>query len=255
MLCTYQGRRVACGALPAGWECGEMDRLFRFLIISGAAFLLSKPQMTHTTERHLAITKSAFSKPCCLGWKYFCTRQQKISKTSLNIKEDSIRLYLRLWSSAVIQNPNKGDLREEGLIWAHSSGGRVHPGKEGVNASREAFLAGLAGPIAFTFRKQRVNAKWDWTTFPREAPPPKDSTAFPNSGHQVLKHVNLWGTMHTQATTGHAQFKTSSCLKCSFCVESVKHLVQCQGEPGVHKQTFRPNCGISFCYLLLCNSH
>lgn len=30
-------------------------------------------------------------------------------------------------------------------------------------------------------------------TFPCEAPPPKDSTALPNSGHQVFKHVNLWG--------------------------------------------------------------
>lgn len=73
----------------------------------------------HTQQkRHPAFCQSLsqrFSKPCCLGWKYLCTRQQK-SKTWLNIKEDSIRLYLSLSSSAVIQNYDKGDLREEGLI-------------------------------------------------------------------------------------------------------------------------------------------
>lgn len=37
----------------------EMDCLFRVLIISGGeAFLLSKPQMTHTTERHPAFCQS-----------------------------------------------------------------------------------------------------------------------------------------------------------------------------------------------------
>lgn len=132
----------------------------------------------------------------------------KISKTSLNIKEDSIRLYLSLSSSAVIQNPDKGDLREERLIWAHSSGGRVHPSKEGVNASGEAFLAGSRPGWSHCVHIQEAKGECEMEPiFPHEASPPKDSTAFPNSGRQVLKQVNLWGTLHTQATTGHAQLK------------------------------------------------